>query len=345
MNIRKPALLAALALSAAPAAMADCAKVRMAEPGWSDLALTTAITQTLLESLGYETETGILGVPVIYQSMRRGDLDVFMGYWDPSMRPYYDAYRDSGDIETVHQNLAGAKYTWAVPAYVYEAGVHSFADVAAHAGEFGERLYGIEPGSNQNMLDIVAQDAFGLGGWRVVESSEQGMLAQLRRSIRKKDWILFLAWAPHPMNTAYDIRYLEGGDAFYGPDFGGATVSTQVRRGYLEECPNVGRLLTRLTFDVGMESEGMAHILEEGDSAGEAARKVLAAHAGRLEGWLDGVETIDGAPGLAAVKDALGRGTRELRIAFANIDGSGIAALAGRLAALPFALASHGASG
>ncbi|MBE3640378.1 aminotransferase [Mangrovicoccus algicola] len=39
------------------------------------------------------------------------------------------------------------------------------------------------------------------------------------------------------------------------------------------------------------------------------------------------------------------RGARELRIAFANVDAAGIDALAGRLAGLPFALASPGPSG
>lgn len=55
-------------------------------------------------------------------------------------------------------------------------------------------MYGIEPGSNDIMLDIVAKDAFGLGGWKVVESSEQGMLARVKKNQRKEDWIVFLAW-------------------------------------------------------------------------------------------------------------------------------------------------------
>ncbi len=41
------------------------------------------------------------------------------------------------------------------------------------------------------------------------------------------------------MNTVFRMKYLTGGDKFYGPNFGAATVSTQVRKGYLQECPNV----------------------------------------------------------------------------------------------------------
>lgn len=295
----------ALALPA-QAALADCATVRLAEPGWTDLALTTGVAQVLLEGMGHETESKVLGIPVIYESMKRGDLDVFLGYWDPAMETYFNAYRDSGEIETIHTNLEGAKFTWAVPSYVYDAGVHSFADLAAHEDEFDGKLYGIEPGSNDIMLDIVAKDAFGLGDWDVVESSEQGMLSQVGREVKRDKWIVFLGWAPHPMNTTYDLKYLEGGDDYYGPDFGGATVSTQVRKGYVDECPQVGLLLNQLTFDVPLESEGMGYILDEGMSPEEAARTLIAAHPEVLDAWLEGVSTTDGTPALPAVRADLG---------------------------------------
>ena len=304
----KPLLptVSALALTCALPAYATCSTVRLAEPGWTDLAVTTGVTQVLLEGMGYTTESDILGIPVIYESMKRGDLDVFMGYWDPAMETYFAPYRDSGDIETIHMNLEGAKFTWAVPSYVYEAGVTDFADLAAHADKFDGKLYGIEPGSNELMLNVVAADDFGLGDWEVVESSEQGMLSQVERFVRKEDWIVFLAWAPHPMNTAFDLEYLSGGDAYYGPNFGGATVSTQVRKGYVDECPEVGKLLTQLTFDVALESEGMGYILEDGMSAMDAARALIAAHPDVLNGWLDGVQALDGTSALDAVTADLG---------------------------------------
>lgn len=303
--IHSAIVVSALAVSASQAA-ADCGTVRMAEPGWTDLALTTGVASTILEGLGYEAESDVLGIPVIYESMIAKDLDVYLGYWDPAMETYYQAYRDSGEIETVHQNLEGAKFTFAVPKYVYDAGVTDFSHLAEHADKFGSRMYGIEPGSNEIMLNITGQNAFGLGDWKVVESSEQGMLAQVRKFQRKEEWIAFLAWAPHPMNTQFEIEYLTGGDDFYGPDFGGATVHTQVRQGYLEECPNIGKLITQMTFDIPMESEGMGYILDDGLDPNAAGAKLLQAHPEYLEAWLDGVTGKDGGNGLDAVRAHLG---------------------------------------
>ncbi|MET4691043.1 choline ABC transporter substrate-binding protein [Sinorhizobium fredii] len=299
----------ALVAITAPAFAAEpesCKTVRMAEPGWNDLAFTTGVGLTLLKALGYEAKSQLLGIDVIYTSLKSKDLDVFLGYWDPAMVAYYKPYKEEGSVETVRTNLKGAKYTFAVPTYAWEAGVRDFSDLQKFADKFERKLYGIEPGSNQLMLDAIKDPALGLEGWEVVESSEQGMLSEVVRRTRDKSFIIFQGWAPHPMNTVFDMKYLTGGDKFYGPNFGAATVSTQVRKGYLQECPNVAKLLNNLVFDVEYENGGMAYIMNDGMESEEAALKSIKDEPQRLETWLAGVSTFDGQAGLAAVKAALG---------------------------------------
>ncbi|OZO45500.1 glycine/betaine ABC transporter substrate-binding protein, partial [Pseudomonas fluorescens] len=125
------------------------------------------------------------------------------------------------------------------------------------------KIYGIEPGNDGNRLimDMIWQDAFGLNGFEVVESTEQGMLAQVARADRKGDPVVFLGWEPHPMNASFDMSYLTGGDDWFGPDLGGATVYTNTRAGYVSECANVGKLLQNLEFSLAMENEIMGAIL------------------------------------------------------------------------------------
>jgi glycine betaine/proline transport system substrate-binding protein len=219
---------------------------------------------------------------------------------------YFKPFKEDGSVETVGVNLTGAKYTFAVPSYVYDAGIHDFADLQKAADQFDKKLYGIEAGSNQLMFDAVNDPSLGLKGWQVVESSEQGMLSEVARHIKRKQFIVFQGWAPHPMNTAFDMKYLTGGDKFYGPDFGAATVSTQVRKGYMQDCPNVARLLKNLKFDVPLENLGMGYLINDHMKPEDAARKALIAEPTHLDAWLDGVTTLDGKPGLPAVKAALG---------------------------------------
>ena len=80
------AAVAVLATSAIAPARADtCDSVTFSDVGWTDITATTAVATTILEALGYETETLVLSVPVTYSSLARGDVDVFLGNWMPTM--------------------------------------------------------------------------------------------------------------------------------------------------------------------------------------------------------------------------------------------------------------------
>ena len=297
----------ALVAGLASPLMADCGKVTFSDVGWTDITATTAATSVVLEALGYETEVKILSVPVTYTSMAAGDIDVFLGNWMPTMEADIAPYREAGTVETLRANLEGAKYTLAVNKAAADLGITSFDAIAANADALDGKIYGIEPGNDGNRLiqSMIDGDAFGLKDFEVVESSEQGMLAQVARADRKGDPVVFLGWEPHPMNANFELTYLEGGDEFFGPDLGGATVYTNTRAGYAAECENVGKLLNNLEFTLAMENEIMGAILDDGKEPNEAAREWLAANTGMVEGWLDGVTTKDGGDAKAAVMGAL----------------------------------------
>ena len=285
----------------------SCKLVRFSDVGWTDITSTTALSTVVLQGLGYKVKTHILSVPVTFASLKNNDIDIFLGLWLPSMAADEKPYREDGSVERVRANLQGAKYTFAVPKYVQNAGVKDFSDIAKHKDQFDGKIYGIEPGNDGNRLiqDMIDKNAFNLKGWKLVESSEQGMLSQVRRAVRKKEWIIFLGWEPHPMNANFEMAYLAGGDDYFGPDYGGATVHTNIRKGYLNECPNVARLLKNLEFTLPMENEVMGLILDQGMEPNKAARQWLQKKPAVLEKWLKGVTTVDGKDGLAAVKRAL----------------------------------------
>jgi glycine betaine/proline transport system substrate-binding protein len=285
----------------------SCKTVHFSDVGWTDITSTTALTSVVLEGLGYKPKVTILSVPVTFASLKNKDLDIFLGLWLPSMAADEKPYRDDGSVERVRANLKGAKYTFAVPKYVYDAGIKNFADIAKYKEKLDGKIYGIEPGNDGNRLiqTMIDTNAFGLKGWKLVESSEQGMLSQVKRAERNKDWIVFLGWEPHPMNTNFELDYLAGGDDYFGPNFGGATVYTNVRKGYVQECPNVGQLLKNLEFTLTTENQVMGMILDEGMEPNKAATKWLKKHPQVLEKWLQNVTTIDGKDGLASVKKHL----------------------------------------
>ena len=289
--------LSAIALAAiGTQAAAQCESVTFSDVGWTDITATTATASVVLQALGYETDIKILSVPVTYTSLAEGDIDVFLGNWMPTMEADIAPYREAGTVDTVRTNLTGAKYTLATNAAGAELGIADFADIAAQAEALDSTIYGIEPGNDGNrlILDMIEAEAFDLTEFEVAESSEQGMLAQVERASRRGEPIIFLGWEPHPMNANFDMTYLTGGDDWFGPDLGGASVMTNTRAGYVTECPNVGALLENLEFSLEMENEIMGAILNDGEDPEDAAKAWLAANPDVLDTWLDGVTTLNG---------------------------------------------------
>ena len=273
------ASVATLALAGAVAAE-GCDTVIFSDVGWTDITATTAATTLVLEALGYETETKVLSVPVTYTGLAEGDIDVFLGNWMPSMEADIAPYRDAGTVDTVRANLEGAKYTLATNEHGAALGITDFANIKDHAEALGSQIYGIEPGNDGNrlVLEAIESPAFGMDGFEIVESSEQGMLAEVASKTESGEPIVFLAWEPHPMNANFKLTYLTGGDDLFGPNFGGATIYTNTRAGYVAECPNTGKLLQNLVFTLPMENEIMGAILNDGADPRDAAKAWLTAN-------------------------------------------------------------------
>jgi glycine betaine/proline transport system substrate-binding protein len=294
-----------LALSSASAfAEQSCDTVKMADPGWSDIAATNAITGFLLDGMGYKAKVDTLAVPITFGGLKDGQVDVFLGNWMPAQQGFYDKFVATGDVTQLAKNLDGTEFTLAVPDYVWDAGVHNFADLNKYADKFERKIYGIGSGApaNISLQEIIKKNDFDMGQWKLIESSEQAMLAEVSRAVKKQKFVTFLGWTPHPMNVQLKMHYLKGGEKYFG-DTG--NVFTLTRKGYAEACPNVGKLLTNLSFTQEMENSIMAEVVNKKVTNAEAAKAWIKANPAVLDKWLDGVKTVDGKDALAAVKAKL----------------------------------------
>jgi len=311
----KRLLVACVALSASlasPAAFAgdpaSCAKPSLSDVGWTDITATTEITRQILASLGYKPDVAILSVAITFKALENGDRDIFLGNWMPLQEPTQVPLVKAGKIDVVATNLKDARVGFATSKAAYDAGLKTYADIAKFKDKLDGKIYGIEAGSSANttISKMIADNTFGLGGFTLVESSEQAMLSQAAHRIKQGEPVVFFGWQPHPMNLNLPITYLTNGNDVFGPNDGGATVVTLTRPGYVKQCPNVGKLLTNLTFDVATEDRLMSDILDKGMQPDAAVRAWLKENPAAIDRWLDGVTTLDGKPGAAAVKGALG---------------------------------------
>jgi glycine betaine/proline transport system substrate-binding protein len=312
--MKSRALAAGLALSAilaTPVFAADaasCVKPRFSDVGWTDITATTQTANQILKSLGYKPEVTVLSVAVTFQSLQNGDVDIFLGNWMPlqvtSVTPLAKAHK----IDIVGANLADAKVSFATSKAAYDAGLKTYADIAKFKDQLNGKLYGIEPGSGANaaIAKMIADNTFGVGGFTLIESSEQAMLSEAAHRIKEGKPVVFYGWQPHPMNVNLPMVYLTQSKDVFGPDEGAATVYTLTRTGYAKDCPNVAKLLSNLKFTSAIENVLMSDILDKGMQPDAAVRGWMQKNPAVVEKWLDGVTTLDGKPGLPAVKSGLG---------------------------------------
>ncbi|MFB4251026.1 choline ABC transporter substrate-binding protein [Pseudomonas idahonensis] len=300
-------LLCATALLSSPtwaAEPASCKTVRMGVVNWTDVIATSAMADVLLGGLGYDSKQTSAVQQIIFAGIRDQRLDIFLGYWKPAMDQNIAPFLEAGQVKVMAQpSLVDAQATLAVPDYVAQAGLKTFADIARFKEQLGGKIYGIEPGSGANttIKTLIDTDHFGLKGFKLIESGEAGMLAAVQRAINRKEFVVFVGWTPHPMNINMAITYLTGSEDVYGPNEGAATVSTVTAPDYAERCPNVHRLLQNLTFSAAQESQLMVPIMQR-KAPQEVARQWLREHPEDLQRWLMGVTTFDGRDGVAAVK-------------------------------------------
>lgn len=301
-----------LTLSSLPTFAANdaegCKAIRFADLGWTDNAANNGVTMAVAESLGYSPSKTMVALPIALASIHGGKLDVFLDYWSPSTDPSVMPFVNEGKLlKQEIPNMTGAKYTLAVPDYLARQGLHSFQDLAKFKDQLGGKIYGIEPGSggNSSLKKMIENNLYGLGGFKLVESSETAMRMQVARSIASKKPIVFLGWAPHPMNLEFKMTYLAGGDEVFGPDYGAATVYTVTAPDYAARCPNAAKLISNMRFDIDMVSEIMGGVLNKQDPL-VLAKAWIKKNPGWLDTWLAGVTTFEGADAVSASRTYFG---------------------------------------
>lgn len=300
------ALLLSSAALAAPAVDQDD-DLTLIVPPWPGVTVKSEIVAQLLAPLGYEVERSEVSSTVGYKTLSTGDTDAFLAAWLPAQQDSYDASMAAGAIVDLGNNVTGARMGFAVPGYVYDAGIHSAEDLVAHADQFNSTFYSIESGStvSDKINAAVDNNVYELGDWDIKESSTPGMLSEVRSAQREQRWIAFYGWTPHWMVPEFDTHILDDPQGVYGGKNGASDVKTIVSKRFADANPNMTRLLDQLTFSSEDQS---AFILDYGlneRDPDDVAHDWLEAHPEKVAEFLDGVTTREGGDALKAMEASL----------------------------------------
>ncbi|GED22382.1 ABC transporter substrate-binding protein [Halomonas halmophila] len=296
-----------LAMGLAGPAMADDATLDFGVPAWPGITVKTEIAAQLIEPLGYATRSEELGMQVVYQGLDSGDLDVFLGGWLPAQDSIYSPLIDSGAITRVVNNVDGAQMTLAVPDYLYDQGIQSFADLDAHRDRFNGEIHSFGAGSaaSEILNEAIDNDTWGLGDWQLVDTSVVGMLTAARDAISRDEPIIWVGWTPHWMNLELDMRYLEDSKDLFGDNNGASEVLTIARSDYADAHPNLMTFFEQFTFSAEEQSWMIREFGQEERDVTSVAQQWLSEHPKRVKAMLKGVTTRDDQPAWPVIESRL----------------------------------------
>jgi glycine betaine/proline transport system substrate-binding protein len=278
---------------------------RFVQQPWSDLVVETEIATQVLEQLGYETSAQEVSVPLAAQALSTDQADAYLGNWWPSQKPVFGKPLGDGSVANAGTLLTGTEYAPAVPGYVAEElGVRSLADLDQHADAFGREILGIEPGApgNEIISDAIAKDAYGLGDWKLVQSSTEAMLTEVERRVAKKQPVVFLGWSPHWMTLEFKLSFLGDPEQVWP---GAGEIRVLTRHGLAEDDPNLHRFLSQIRVDTRTASGWIFAVDKQKQPVETVARSWIHDNPDVLRSWLKGVTSADGKPAADVI---LGKG-------------------------------------
>jgi glycine betaine/proline transport system substrate-binding protein len=276
--------------------------VKFGTVDWPEAIAKTNVSSTIVDALGYDTEIQELGVPTVFQGLDTGDLDVFVEAWFPTMETNYDAV---DHVKSVTTNLDEATFSIAVNKEACDAGVRSHEDLAKYADRFEEggtpTIYGLEPGNDGNKVvqDMIDDDTYGLGDWKLVESSTNGMLSEVDRRLGDGEWVAWTGWEPHWMNNKYDMCLLDDPEEAWG---GPSHVETLVNENFPEKNPNLYTFFEQMKVSKDIQRDLIDRIDNSGEEPSQVALDWLRENPDVTDNWLAGVTAADGTDGAEALQ-------------------------------------------
>jgi glycine betaine/proline transport system substrate-binding protein len=266
-------------------ALAASKTLNIGNIGWDeDVAVNNVMQVLLQDKYGYTVNQKLADVGILFQGVSDGSLDEFSDVWLPKTHAIYWARYHSMVVKLPPWYKGAANLGLAVPDYVR---AQSIDDLNKYRSQFSGTITGIEPGAGEmNIVRTKVIPGYGLH-YSLLAASTPAMLAAVKSAIQHKRPIVFLAWKPHWMFTAYPIRYLKDPKGLMG---GTEQVSTIVRKGLQKDEPQAYDLLSHLTLNE--EQLGTLELAIKGaKDPATGARAWLKKNQSLVNQWLKGIPT------------------------------------------------------
>jgi len=241
---------------------------------WADAEITTKLAKLALEDqLQQPVKLVMADIGIQFQALSAGKVDMIpMAWLTYSHKPFWEKYKDKlEDLGVLYEGRLGIAVSTSIP----ESEVKSIEDLNKPEvrDKSGGKILTSEVGNGQYKTATRAIAEYKLDGYKLVASSETGMLNEFDRNLKRNQPALLNAWSPHWMFSTWSLRYLDDPKEVYGK---AEQIHAVGRKGFTKDFPQVANFFSHYTIPL-KDLEGMMKRARE-TSADQVVAEYYATH-------------------------------------------------------------------
>jgi len=181
----------------------------------------------------------------------------------------------------------GAQCGLAVPTYIAEEyGLEYISDLEEYADDFDDEIVGIDAGAGIMSSTMNAMNQYDLSSFKLISSSESGMLTSLKNAYESEKAIVVTMWTPHWANGVYDLTFLKDPSLVYGE---AESIESWGRSNLALDDPLIAHVLSNYEYSL-VEFNDLLSFIDSSGDATEAVEQWTESHPDLLAKWLGGTE-------------------------------------------------------
>lgn len=262
----------------------------IAVSSWTSAMASAELVKYILENeVGINVKLLDMNLGAAFQALEKKDLDILIEGWLPTAQSeYWD--KSSKNLVTFGPVAENAFQGWVVPDYIPEDKLSAIEDLKDEEvrKKLNGEITGISPGTGimEHSHDMIEQ--YELENYKLVPSSDYAMMAQLKRAIQKKEWIVVTLWRPHVAFYLHDLRFLSEPKNLQGTEEG---IYIIAREDILNALPSaVTEFLARYYMPISKVDELVSAFQEEEDMV---APIFVEDNPKLVDYWLNGVSALE----------------------------------------------------
>ncbi len=246
----------------------------------------------LREKYNYKVEVIPMTKAVEYAALGEGKIDVIVdcylegdGPWKGIFKGGHSSFVEKikDKIEVLGKTEGPMDQGFVVPAYV---DCKTMEDLAKNRDKFGNKILGGDPAWGLSVAADRANKAYDLK-FDLVLSSEDAMVAALKRAYLRKEWICITGWRVHPMWAEFELKYIEDPKKVFGAEpLWHYAIAT---KGFGDTFPEAKKFLLKYHIPNEELSKLMLWLTSGGMKSEEAAAKWVKETRGKgiIEKWFE----------------------------------------------------------